>query len=54
MLVLPSQLCLKFGTNIKEMEWFKNLLVDHERHECVRIENSKQYDLKIENLQQNK
>ena len=48
--------CLKFGANIKEIGWLKkeNILVDHKRHQSARMENSKQYSLKRENVQQNK
>ena len=55
-MVVSSHLCLKFGANIKGIGWFKkeNMLVDHERHESVRIETSKQYSLEIENVQKNK
>ena len=51
MFIVPSQLCLKLGTNIKKMGWLKE--GKHERHKSVRIENSKQYALKIENVQTN-
>ena len=56
MWVVPRQLCLKFGANIKELGLLKkkNILVDHEIYQSIRIENSKQYTLKIENVQQNK
>ena len=55
-LVILSKLRLKFGANIKEKEWLKkeNILVDYERHQDVRTENSKKYAVKIENVQQNK
>ena len=41
---------LKFGANLKEMKWLKkeSKLIDHKRHKNVRIENLKQYTLKIE------
>ena len=56
MLVVPSQLCQTFDVNIKEMRWLKkeNRLVDHKKHKSIRIENSKQYALKIENIWENK
>ena len=43
-------------TNEKELGWFKRekILVDHERHDSVRIENSKQLALKIDDVQYNK
>ena len=42
-LAISSQLCLKFGTDIKEMGWLKkeNLLLDQERHQSVSIEKLK-------------
>ena len=38
------------------MGWLKeeNILIDHERHQSVWIENWEQYALKIGNLKQNK
>ena len=49
-LVVPGQLCLKFGANIKEMKYFKKEIieVDVERHQSVKTE--KQYALKIEDV----
>ena len=56
MLVVLSQLCLKFGANVKEIGWLKkeNIRVDLEIHQSARRENSRQYVLKIENIQQSK
>ena len=56
MLVVLSQLCLKFGANVKEIGWLKkeNIQVDLEIHQSTRRENSRQYILKIENIQQSK
>ena len=37
------------------MGWLKkeNILADHERHQSIRIEDSKKHALKIENVQEN-
>ena len=53
MLVVSSLLCEKCSTDIKKIGWLKkeNILVDHERYQSVKMENQKQYDLKIENVQ---
>ena len=47
---------LKFEANIEEIGWLKkeNILVNYERPQNFRIENSKQYALKIENVQKQK
>ncbi len=50
---VPSQPFLKFGANINKMERLqkkkkKNIQADQGRPQSVRIENSKQFALKIE------
>ena len=48
MLVVPSQLSVKCVPYIKEIGRYKKetMLVDHERYQSIRIENSKQIPLR--------
>ena len=56
MLVILKQQSLKFWINKKETGCLENenIQVDHEREQNNRIENRKQFALKIKNVQQNK
>ncbi len=49
----PFKQCV---ANMKEMGWLKSkrILGDPKRYKSVWIENSKQYAVKLENLQENK